>query len=403
MRQSRLKRMCIFIFMATLLMSCENSREPAQLKFPSVSAQTMTAEEKTILLTRNFPGQVEAKDEITLSSKIAGYVTSAPVEEGSYVRKGTLLLTIDDRELKRRIKSLKANLEKTKSEKHSIAARLAYARTNYNRFQRLFKDQAATAEEYDRSKAEYNALSAREKALSAGEKAIHAQIGEMRARLSYYRIKAPTDGLVARKFVDTGSFVTAGKPFLVLDDLNKGFWFVAEVDESLLKDTKIEPRAAISIPSLNAFIIIPRPLLVHHIDPRSHTFRIKVDLSRKRDLHNLIPQIRAGMYGRFFYFLGKSKRILLPWNLIVYRGSLKSVYVVGSNKKIHFRLVKTGATFKVLKMGEKKLFVPFETIPGIVPKKENPEYWVEILSGLNSGEVVVTSNLYKISEGTILK
>ncbi|HFB83872.1 MAG TPA: efflux RND transporter periplasmic adaptor subunit, partial [Thermodesulfatator sp.] len=270
----------ISFIVLVIIAACSGSKEEgtATLKGREISAETYTVKAKTVPIFRSFPGTVEAKAEIVLSSKVSGYVTKVAVKEGDRVTPGTILLTIDDRQIRQQIAALKEAREAILKERQAILARLNYAKSNFERFKRLFKEEAATKEELERAQAEYLALKRQAQALERKERETVSRIKATESLLPYTQIKSPTEALVARRLVDQGSFVNVGQPLIYLDDLKAGFWLVAEIDESLLPFVSPDKEVVVTIPSLNKNLKAPVEVVVDHVSPQTRTFRIKVNL-----------------------------------------------------------------------------------------------------------------------------
>lgn len=391
--KTALKLLVISAVLPCFISAC-GSREKQGPAGKTVSAQTITAGKEKVLLMRRFPGQVEAKNQIVLSSKLSGAVTALFVEEGDQVKKGARLITVDDRELKKKMEALRAELDKAKRGRESVAAQTAYAQAHFKRFSQLIKEDAATREEYDRAKAEYESRAKQELTFSAQEKAIKAQLGELKVLLSYAEITAPAAGVVVKRYADQGAFVSAGQPLIALDDGSAGFWFVAAVDEALMEQGREKPLVQIAVPSRDITIAVPLSAMVPHVDAATRSFKVKADITGQK--------VQSGMYGSLYWPLGETEKLLIPAAAIIRRGDLTAVYVAGAGKVIHFRLIKTGAYFKKGRPQDKNLFTAVEQSPEKTADTAK-DLWVEVLSGLSPQEIIVASDVQAVSEGDVLK
>jgi len=321
-------------------------------------------------------------------------VTSLSVEEGEGVKKGDHLITIDDRELRSEMAAQRAEFESAKKRRASIAARVAYAKANYARFSRLITHGAATRVEYDRAKSEYDSLAQEELALGAQEEAITARLAELKALLSYAEIASPVTGTVVKRYVDRGAFVTANQPLIALDDGVAGFWFVAEVDESLIKQDGGANPVQIFIPAADVNLTTSPSIIVPHVDSATRTFTVKADLSGQK--------VRSGEHGSLYWPTGEAEKLLIPLPAIIRRGDLTAAYTVSSDRTIHFRLIKTGSRFNRHRNGDTTRFTLID--PDVSePDKGKPDIWVEVLAGLSPHEIIVISDLQSLSEGDVIK
>ena len=102
------------------------------------------------------------------------------------------------------------------------------------------------------------------------------------------------------------------------------------------------------------------------MDAASRSFLVKVALPR--------AALKTGMYSKIRFPLGERQAVLLPQESLVDKGQLTGVYVMDANKKLWYRLVRTG-------------------------RKENGR--VEIVSGVQPGEYVVVRGVEAVSDGAV--
>jgi RND family efflux transporter MFP subunit len=335
--------------------------------------------------TRSFSGEVRARNQIVLSTKISGYVKEVFVEEGDQVEAGAPLLHIDDQPIKDQLKSLQAALAAVQKEKEAVSARKKYAESHFRRLQRLWAEQAATKEEYEQAEAEYQALVAKERALVAKMKDIRADLAKTRNILSYTFLKSPVKALVTRRLADPGSFVVAHTPVIFLDDLSSGFRFHVDLDEQLLFKVKKGQKYWILFPGLGEgrFGVVSE--VVKKIDPQTRTFVVKLDLEG--------PGLHSGLYGRLYFPLARRKALLVPWRAVVTRGDLTGVMVVEKDGLIRFRVLRLGTTFCPKDGG----FWP-EKAPQELALARKTDLWVEVLAGVSPEERIVTSRLSEVRD-----
>ncbi len=399
----RFTKLLIFISMLAIACSCGKQKELAESGPRRVSAATVLVSRKPVYDGRSFPGKVEAKNKIVLASRISAYVISVHVDEADHVKKGEVLIDIDDKEIRERISSLEATLSQIRRQRDALTARLLYARSQFRRYMNLLQEEAATKEEFEKTKSEYEAILKQIEAASAREKSVKAQIEQVKASLDYTRITSPTDGTVTGRLVDPGTFVTAGQPLLVIEAPRQGYWFRANVDEGLLRSVKKIPGVAVAIPSAGIFFFTNEVLVIPEIDLASHTFSAKVDISRSGLDPTTVGKIKNGMFGRLIWLSRIKEKLAIPKMSIIKRGEIEGVYVVDENKRIHFRVIKSGAVFSEAKIRHKKVLVPIDTSIARKAETRGKFVWVEVLSGLKTGEKIIASNLDSISEGYILK
>ncbi len=355
-------------------------------KVRTVKAETFTVTPQEAIDAESFSGRFEAKDLAVLSTKVAGFVTSVNVKEGDFVRKGTVLVTIDDREIRQNISSLSMNEESIKREIESLKAREEYARSNYNRYKKLLEENAVTQEEFERVRSEYLAVKNQISALESRARSIRDQKEAYVSLLSYTTIRAPFDGYVISKNVDPGTFVGPGTPIVTIASATKEYDFVVEVPEkyfALVSKLKDIPNY---VDALQKVVLGKLHSTSPSVNPQTNSFQIKIRVTSE--------DIKTGMFGKLILPLDKSEKILIPESMIVSRGNIKAVYKVDSNRIVHFQIVRTGDFYVKTEIG----LIPERTISG----NQSKDKLIEITGGLSSGDVIV-KNIDKVSEGDRLE
>ena len=130
----------------------------------------------------NFSGRVKAASEANVAFRVAGQIARMNVAQGQFVRKGTVVALLDDRDYRTQLAATEAEYSSVKAE--------------VDRVVELYAKKSVTPNEYD--KAVY------------GLKQITAKLEAHRNALSYTRLLAPFDGYVQKKLFDVGETVGAG-------------------------------------------------------------------------------------------------------------------------------------------------------------------------------------------------
>ena len=383
--------LCFLLFVPVFLVAaCSSEKSKEELSVVhAFKADTLKVRSQELPSIRVFPGRVRSKVQVSLAAKMPGYVKEVPVQIGDQVKKGQLLVLVDDTDVKARIKALYEQKSAVSGQLSAIEAKYEYAKINFERFKRLFKEESATKDELDRARTQFFALKSQTDALKAKIKAVEAQIREARNQLAYLRIKAPIDGWIADRKVDPGTYVNPGVPLIRLDGKGAGFWFEAQIDDSLIDNIRPGEDVTVSIPALD---LVTKEKVEHvqrSSQPATHTFTLLADMGS--------TELKSGLFGRVFIETGKVTTIVLPEKVIVRRAGINGVYVVDENKTVHWRIVRLGK--KWLKTAAGYLPVLQDVPEGDGEK----EFFVTVLSGLSEGESIVSSNLFQAREGARLE
>lgn len=177
---------------------------------PTTAQQAATVDisnviSKTITDWQEYSGRLEAIDQVDIRPQVSGKLISVHFKDGSLVRKGQLLFTIDPR-------PFEAELNRAQAQLASAEAQVTYTGSNLSRIQRLIQSNAVSRQELDL--AENDARSA-----SANLQAARAAVQSARLNLEYTRITAPVSGRISRAEVTVGNVVSAGNGAQVLTSL----------------------------------------------------------------------------------------------------------------------------------------------------------------------------------------
>lgn len=322
------------ILIAVLLLAgCGSKEEPAAPVVSAafqktVQASVIEAKHVSVPIRVEVTGQVAPIFQATLSSRIQGTIDKLVVREGSKVSKGQLLIQLDSRDLQAELARANAEMENAKA--------------HLDRMNQLYAQDAVSKQEMENATRAYRVAEANRKAVEA--------------QLSYTTVRAPFDGIITEKKVEAGELASPGQPLLRMED-HQRLRLEATVAEGDLRSVSRGDTIPVIIDALGERTLTGTvSQILPAGDPQTHTFMVKVDLPKTVGL-------KSGMFGRFPLDKGATQTILVPLTALVERGELSSVFIVGSDDIARLRWVKVGRRF---------------------------EQQVEILSGLNEGERVLT-------------
>ena len=156
----------------------------------------------------NASGYVTARRRATVSSKVTGKVVEVNVEEGMDVRQGQVLARLDDSTLQATLRLYKAQLEAAKRQIPESEVRLAQARIQLQRQERLRKEGLNTPNDIDNAKAEVDSLLARIGSLQEQVKVAESQIAMQLTAIDDTVIRAPFTGVAISKDAQVGEMIS---------------------------------------------------------------------------------------------------------------------------------------------------------------------------------------------------
>jgi len=195
----------------------QQKQEVASLDLPkeyTKKVDTVKTKEGKVEVSREFLAQVLSSNSAFIASKFSANIKKIYVNENDKVKKGDLLVSLDDSEIQ-------ANLASLKDQQNAIESDVQNTKSILDRNEKLYKINAISKEALDNTKVMYkNKLSS----LTS----IKEKIKQTRSTLQYLNIKAPFSGRVGVKMANDGSLAIPGKPILTInsDDQKLIFSFV---------------------------------------------------------------------------------------------------------------------------------------------------------------------------------
>ncbi|HEX8949532.1 MAG TPA: efflux RND transporter periplasmic adaptor subunit, partial [Dissulfurispiraceae bacterium] len=283
-------------------------------------------------------------------------VTSLRVKEGDRVGAGQLLMTIDDRDTAQRVKAAEKGLEAAKQDR-------ALEEITYQRYKKLFDGKAISQQEIDQ-------VETKRKIADIEYERAKAMLAETRINHGFARISSPVSGVVTEKKIEVGSMAVPGMPLLTVEN-NSAFTVEANLDESLSPKLRTGMAVDVMVDSIGRNINGRIAELVPSVDPMSRTFLVKVEI--RDGIRN--SGLRSGLYAKVRIPTGRKEAIVVPEKAVVEKGQLTGVYAVDSQGIVAYRLVRTGK-----KYGDS----------------------VEILSGINPNDRIITDGISRAVDGGII-
>jgi RND family efflux transporter MFP subunit len=190
-----------------------------------------------------------------------------------------------------------------------------------------------------------------------------AAVVEAETMLGYTKVDAPFAGVITRKYADVGDLATPGKPLLEIED-STVLRLETDVPEAVVGKLKLNDRLTVRISALEKELEGTISEIAPAADPNSRTFLVKLDLP-------VTEGLRAGQFGRVAMPVGETSALRVPATAVVQRGQMELVVIVADGKA-QLRIVKSG-------------------------KRLGGE--VELVSGVSSGEKIVTENAAGLLDG----
>ncbi|WP_053977240.1 efflux RND transporter periplasmic adaptor subunit [Mangrovimonas xylaniphaga] len=343
------------VAVTALFMSCgsKDAKQESQ-KGPAVAVTVSPIKADGNSTFLSVSGKVQAVNSADLSTRFMGYVNSVPVKVGDQVRKGQLLVAINNSDLEAKRAQINAGITQA-------TAAFKNAEKDYNRYKNLFAQNSATQKEFDDITARYDMA-------AANLEAAKQQKNEINAQMAYTNITAPFNGVVTATTVKAGDMANPGMPLVSVEGPGN-FEVIAMVPESDISKVAKNQKVEVLVKATNKTY---EGNVTEVSTSAKHTggqYVVKIALPKADD------KILSGMFATVqFPMEGTTQKqmVLLPTSAIVTKGQLTGVYTVSQNNTAVLRWLRLGRTY-----GDQ----------------------VEVLSGLDSSETYIVSAEGKLYNG----
>ncbi|MEO6132113.1 MAG: efflux RND transporter periplasmic adaptor subunit [Saprospiraceae bacterium] len=289
----------------------------------------------------DLQGKVDADETVSATSKIPGTIKKIYVKNGDVVRQGQLLAQIDDAILQSSMNELKGQLQ--------------VAEDLYNRQKSLWDQNIGSEVQYIQAK--------------NNKESIERSIATLNQNWAMTRIHAPTSGTVDNVILNQGEAISPGVPLCVIVNLSK-LKIKGEVTEAYAAKVKKGDQVKVYFPDTDKEVMTTINYVSKSINPVSRTFTVETVLLKGDYTANQITVMKIIDYQN-------PKAVVIPVNLI--QSSQEGDFVLIAEKTE----TNNEATIKR------------------VPVKQGQNYsgYVEILSGLKEGDLVVSTGFQDINNG----
>ncbi|HEY8343704.1 MAG TPA: efflux RND transporter periplasmic adaptor subunit [Bacillota bacterium] len=375
-----------------------------------IFVKTQVAQGARIAEVTRVPVTIQAAQQTNLSFEMGGTVKQVPVKLGDKVKKGDLLIQLDEVNIRNQIKQAESALQVAKANLANIKAgnrpeniqiseaqlkqaqaNLELQAKNLERMKKLYEEELISKQQYDSAVAAYNSAVAQarvaEESLSLAKQgasketlevaeaqvkqaAVALEIAE--SQLEKARLTAPFSGYVTMIKISEGEMAAPGVPVVGLADLSK-VNAVGYVGQSMINALSAGQTVSVSVGTNGEVEYINGVLTVlsSMVDPQLRTYEFKIALE------NASEKLKGGMVGEAFFVVRESNPAnpVAPREAVIEYSGEKIVYVV-EDGRARARTVTTGV---------------------------DDGKAVEITSGIKPGDLIVVSGQHYLTDGVLVE
>ena len=281
----RLALMSLLLAASVMLAACGGTGEETPASRPERPAhlvETVTVTPETVSTARDRTGDVRARRTVRIHTREEGLIETLPFFEGDAVQAGETLATIDD-------SLLRAELAKAQ-------ARTRQARLDLERIDGLILKNAASQDELARARTELDVALAEQQILET--------------RIEHTRMKAPFDGVVTRRLMESGDMAAKNDHLLTMVD-PQSLVVEVPVSELTLPQLRVGDPASVRIDALGTGMLEGRILRIHPaLDPLTRQGIVEIALTPLPD------GFREGQFARVTLKTAARERMLVPFSAL---------------------------------------------------------------------------------------
>jgi membrane fusion protein, multidrug efflux system len=314
---------------------------------PPEAITTIVAKQETWPTTLSVVGTMEAVHGVTVSADLPGTVDKINFDSGKSVQQGEVLVQLDTRQERAQLAATEAQRD--------------LAKINYARYDELQKQGVISKQDYDKAMAD--------------QKQTEANVGEIRATIERKTIRAPFSGVLGIRQANLGQYLAAGAAIVPLQSVSP-IYVDFSVPQDVMSQVKVGDQVRLTAESLGSLEFTGRVNALDSVVDQS-TRNVQVQAT----LPNPGAKLRPGMFVQVEVGVGVKRSVLpLPASAISYAPFGDSVFIVTDLKG------PDGKTYR----GVRQQFVKVEGSRGDQ---------VGVVSGVNPGDEVVTSGVFKLRNG----
>lgn len=364
--------------------SAEASAEGRAIEEASLPVKVDKARIGDLIITLKSPGEAVTNMKIVTKAEVSGVIKNLNLEESKHVKKGDLLVELDDEEYRLKYENAAANrlkflseylVEKKFSEQEASTSadmeKIQKAKDDYDNARKLFSEGRISRSDFEKASSEYElalieAGDKKEEILAATKNLTQAEITVKEAQLDLEKtkVRAPFSGIVYDIQVSPQEHITAGQELFTLVNIDR-IQVQARVLESEISKMKVGREVDLKFSAypgkvFKGIVKAISPV----INPEDRTCKVTIDVANPEE------EIKPGMHADVEIAAEIHKdRLLIPQEAVLVRMGRKMAFVI-EGELAKWRYIDVGL--------------------------ENEDY-IEVLDGVKDGETVIVDGHFTLA------
>jgi membrane fusion protein (multidrug efflux system) len=367
------KTIALIVCMAMLGFACSEKQASAPPQLPPANVSVIETKARDVPLFLEFVGQTSGLKDIDIRARVEGFLEGLHFQEGSDVRKGDLLYTLESQPFEEKVATRMSHVAEAKT-------MLAKTKGDLDRYEPLARINAVSQSDLDAARAAYEAA-------TASLEAARANLRAARIELGYTKIYSPIDGIIGKTQAKVGDFVGREPNPVILNTVSRVdtilvTFYITETQylEVARHLSRMAPEKRDDRDAMLELILIDGSVYEHkgkgdfvdrEVDTTTGAMLVQASFPNPEKLLRPGQFVRVRVRSRVI-----KDGILIPQRCVMELQGLFSVFVVTADNKVETREITIGP-----KVGS---------------------HWL-ITGGLKPGEKVIYEGLQKARDGASVK
>jgi len=337
---------------------------------PSVQKIRVAATKPTLMTfedTVTFVGNLEAEERASVASKVSDVtVLSVNVDVGDEIKRGDILVEMDDSLNRRQIEEARAAVARAEAAIAQAKSRLSTVEKDYKRYKQLYEEQVISRQQFDQTEGQYEVEKAGLDLAQRELKQAQARLEQLLIVKNYHKVAAPVGGVIAERHVDPGDTIKSGDVLLVISRQDN-VKIKGPITENDYPKVKLGQPVHVRVDAFpgrefNGKVNRISPVL----DPATRTGEVEALMASQ-------GLLKPGMFAPAFIVVGSHEALALPRE----------------------------AVRQLAGTGEWYCFVASDDVAQQRPIKRGAEQgnWIEITEGIGESDLVITTVVRQLSDG----
>ena len=317
--------------------------------------------------TVTFVGNLEAEERASVASKVSDVtVLSVNVDVGDEIKRGDILVEMDDSLNRRQIEEARAAVARAEAAIAQAKSRLSTVEKDYKRYKQLYEEQVISRQQFDQTEGQYEVEKAGLDLAQRELKQAQARLEQLLIVKNYHKVAAPVGGVIAERRVDPGDTIKSGDVLLVISRQDN-VKIKGPITENDYPKVKLGQPVHVRVDAFpgrefNGKVNRISPVL----DPATRTGEVEALIASQ-------GLLKPGMFAPAFIVVGSHEALALPRE----------------------------AVRQLAGTGEWYCFVASDDVAQQRPIKRGAEQgnWIEITEGIGESDLVITTVVRQLSDG----